>query len=180
MEVIAVSGTPGTGKTTLAKKLAKNLDFYYLDVNKFINTKKLYESYDKKRRTKIVDVNKLNKSLINKIKSIKKQPLTQKFNKKIQFKNKTIKNKGLIIDSHISHYLPRRYVDICIITKCDIKKLNKRLKKKRFSKNKINENLQAEIFDICYNEAVQKKHKVIAVDTTKGFNIDKIAKQLGG
>jgi len=36
MEVICITGTPGTGKTTLAKKLAKKLDFCYLDVNESI------------------------------------------------------------------------------------------------------------------------------------------------
>ena len=165
MEVIAVSGTPGTGKTTLSKKLAKRLDFYYLDVNKFINTKKLYGGYDKKRRTKIVDIKKLNNALTKEIAIIKK-----------------IKPKvhGLIIDSHISHYLPRKYVDFCIITKCSINELNKRLIKKKFNKNKVMENLQSEIFDICYNEAVARKHKVIVVDTTKGFNMNKILRQLGG
>ena len=36
MKVIIISGTPGTGKTTLAKKLAKKLDFEYIDINKII------------------------------------------------------------------------------------------------------------------------------------------------
>ena len=210
MEVIAVTGTPGTGKTALSKKLAKKLDFYYIDVNNLIAKNKLYEGYDKKRKTKIVDVKKLNGKLmeeinflkkfnllnrtllstarsaknINKIKtitnkSLKNKPLNQKSNKKTRFGNELKKSRGIIIDSHLSHYLPRKYVDLCIVTKCDIKELNKRLKNKKFSKSKTNENLQAEIFDICYNEAIGRKHKVIAVDTTKGFNMNKILRQLG-
>ena len=83
---------------------------------------------------------------------------------------------GIIIDSHLSHYIPKKYVDLCIITKCDIKELNKRLKRKKYSKDKIQENLQAEIFDICYNEALKQKHKIIIIDTTKGFNIGKLTK----
>jgi len=181
MEVICITGTPGTGKTTLAKKLAKKLDFCYLDVNESIKKHKLYESYDKKRKTKIVDIKKLNKFLIKEIATIKK------FNKKY---------KGIIIDSHLSHYLPKKYADLCIVTKCGIKELNKRLKNKQFHKSKIQENLQAEIFDICYNEAVRRKHNVIVIDTskiskkfsgyseskilkaTKGFNISKILKSI--
>jgi len=54
MKVVAVSGVPGTGKTTLSRKLSKKLNFYYLDVNKLISNNKLYEGYDKKRKTKIV------------------------------------------------------------------------------------------------------------------------------
>ncbi len=180
MKIIIVSGTPGTGKTTLSKKLAKRLNYYYLDINRLISECKLYEGYDRKRRTKIVDINKLNKKLIQKIKSLTKKPINEKPNKKLPVKyRKSIKINGIIIDSHLSHYIPTKYVDLCIITKCDIKELSKRLKKKRYHKQKIMENLQSEIFDICLNEANERKHKVMAVDTTKGFNIDGIIRKIG-
>ena len=162
MKVVVVSGVPGTGKTTIAKKLARKLNYYYIYLNKFILKYKLSEGYDRKRKTKIVDIKKLNKELIKEITSIKKS-------KKI---------KGIIIDSHLSHYLPRKYVDFCIVTKCDVKELNKRLKRKKFNENKIQENLQSEIFDICYNEALESGHKVLVVNTAKGFKIQNIVKQL--
>ena len=164
MKVIAVTGIPGTGKTTLSKKLSNKLNFYYIDVNRLISKYKLSEGYDKKRKTKIVDNKKLNKTLIKKIGLLKES------NKKYY---------GIIIDSHLSQNLPKKYVDYCIVTKCGIKELNKRLNRKKFHKNKIQENLQAEIFDICYNEALRRKHRIIVLDTTKGFNINKIAKQIG-
>ena len=180
MKVICISGTPGTGKTFLSKKLAKRLNFYYIDINKVISKYKLSEGFDRKRRTKIIDINKLNKALIKEINTAKKH-INGKFNKKIQIKpTKTKKYPGIIIDSHLSHYLPKKYVDFCIITKCDIKELNKRLRKKNFNKEKIKENLEAEIFDICCSEARERKHKIITIDTTKGFNIDNIIRKLGG
>lgn len=159
MKVICVTGTPGAGKTTIAKKLAEKYQFHYLDVNKLIAKNKLAESFDEKRKTKIVDIQKLNRILINYIKENK--------------------SKGIIIDSHLSHYLPKKYVSLVIVAKCDIKELNKRLKKRRYSRDKIKENLQAEIFNICYNEAFEGKHRIIAIDTTKGFNINSAAKYLG-
>ncbi len=163
MKVICVTGVPGTGKTTIAKKLAKKLNYSYVDVNNLISKHKIAEGYDKKIKTKIVDVKKLNKFLINQIKQFKK-------NEKI---------KGITIDSHLSHYLPRKYVDFCIVTKCNIKELNKRLKKKKFYKEKIKENLEAEIFNVCLEEAKERKHKVIVVDTAKSFNISSVAKKVG-
>jgi len=180
MKVIAVSGTPGTGKTTLSKKLAKKLNFIYLDFNETIKKYKLSEGYDKARDTKIVDVKKLNNAFIKEISTIKNLLNKTSINKKLsKHSNKKIK-KGIIIDSHLSHYLPKRYVDLCIVTKCDLKVLKKRLKKKKYSKEKIRENLDAEIFDICLNEAKESRHKVIAIDTTKGINIGEISRKTGG
>ena len=84
----------------------------------------------------------------------------------------------MIIDSHLSHHLPKKYVDLAIITKTELKILEKRLKKRRYNKDKIRENLDCEIFDICLNEAKEAKHKILVVDTTKGINISKIVKQI--
>ena len=174
MKVIIVTGTPGTGKTALSVNLAKKLRFYYVDVNKVIRKYGLSESYDRKRKTKIVDVKKLNRALIKEVSSIKKYPITKshiKKSKKVQKNNNKKIKKGLVIDSHLSHYLPKRYADLCIVTKCNLKTLKNRLKKKKYSEDKIRENLDAEIFDICLNEAKENKHKVMVIDTTKGMAI---------
>ena len=161
MKTIIVTGTPGTGKTTLAKKLSKKLKYSYIDVNKVIEKNKLKEKYDRKKKCYIVDIKKLNKSLIKIINNSKKNKIS------------------IIIDSHLSHYLPSKYVDLCIVTKCSLKKLKSRLEKnKKYPKAKVRENLDCEIFDICLNEAKEARHNVIVTDTTKPLNIDKIAKKI--
>mgnify|MGYP003975154449 FL=1 len=155
MKVICVTGTPGTGKTTLAKKLAKLNKYEYLDVNKVIKSENLKEGYDKKKKCSIIDIKKLNKALIKIIKSLD--------------------SKGLIIDSHLSHYLSPKYVDLCVITKCsDLKKLENRLKKRDYIKSKIRENLDCEIFDVCLNEANELKHQVKIVNTSKRYKVGEI------
>lgn len=146
MKAVVVTGSPGTGKTKIAKKIAKEKNAKYLDVNKIIKKYKLREEYDKKRKTWIVDVSKLNKVLIDLIKKSKKK---------------------LVIDSHLSHYLPKEHVSLCVVCKCDLKILKKRLEKRGYSKAKIRENIDAEIFDVCLNEAKEFGHKVKVVDTTK-------------
>jgi len=130
MRVIIVTGTPGTGKTTLANNLSKKLNFHYLDANKIIKEYDISEGYDKKRDTNIIDTKKLNLALIKEINNHKK-----------------IEN-GIIIDSHLSHYLPKRHVDVCIVTKCDLKELENRLRNKKYSKSKIRENMDAYLISV--------------------------------
>ncbi|MCX6706745.1 MAG: AAA family ATPase [Candidatus Woesearchaeota archaeon] len=147
--VVIVTGTPGTGKTVLARKISKKCGHIYIDVNEVVKQYKLSEGYDKKRDTKIVDEAKLSKVLERIIKETKK------------------KKEKIIIDSHMSHCVDPKLVGLCIVTKCDLKKLEKRLKKKGYSKAKINENMECEIMDICYNEAKEKGHKIKIIDTFK-------------
>ena len=69
-KVIIVSGSVGSGKTTLAKKLATALKFIYLDVNEIINKHPtVVEGYDKKRKTKEINTTKLNKILLKELNS---------------------------------------------------------------------------------------------------------------
>lgn len=140
--IICVSGTPGTGKTTLAKRIAKDFSVKYLSGNQIISKYKLSEGKDNEKNCLIVDVKKFSKAAVK----------------------ECISNKDYIIDSHLSHHIPSNNIDLCIICQCSLKILQQRLKKRRYSKKKIRENLDAEIFEICLNEAREKKHKIIVYD----------------
>jgi len=153
METIIVTGTPGTGKTCVAKAICQKLDYKLVDVKRLIQRGNISSGFDKKRQCEIVDVAKLNKELLKKIETNKK---------------------GIVIDSHLSHYLPSEKVDLCIVTKCGLKELKKRLEKRGYNAAKVRENLDCEIFDICYNEALENGHNIIVVDTTKGIDIVKL------
>jgi adenylate kinase len=145
MTVIIVTGTPGTGKTTYAKKFAKDKNYEYIDVKEVIKENNLSENHDDELDTDIIDTDKLNGVLIDIIK----------------------KEKDVVIDSHLSHYLPPELVDECIVTKCNIKTLKKRLVERGYSESKVHENLDAEIFDVCRIEALESGHNVIVIDTTQ-------------
>ena len=190
MKTIIVTGTPGTGKTTLSKNLAERLNFHYLDVNLIIKKYGLSEGYDKKRKTKIIDVKRLNWALIKEISicgkkiTLTKKPIENNKNKTIKNKKNKIKlqniKKGIVIDSHLSHYLPNKYADLCIVAKCDLRILKQRLKNKNYSKEKARENMDAEIFDVCLEEAKENNHKIFIVDTTNGVNLTEISRKIGG
>ena len=100
----------------------------------------------------IVDTKKLNKELVN----------------VIEMGSSSVN--GLVIDSHLSHYLPPKYVDLCIVTKCELGGLKKRLEKRGYSDTKVKENLDAEIFNVCFEEANKFGHKILIVDTSHGID----------
>ncbi|MEA3514580.1 MAG: AAA family ATPase [Nanoarchaeota archaeon] len=157
-KAIIVTGTPATGKTTVAKAIAAKIKAKYIDVTAVVKRYNLSEDYDKERKCEIVDTAKLNKVL--------KQMLEKS-------------DKILIIDSHMSHDLPKSHVKLCIVTKCQLRELKKRLETRGYSKEKVRENLDSEIFDICFNEAKEKGHDTRIIDTSQGRDdlakfIDKI------
>lgn len=146
MKVIVVSGSVCAGKTRFSKRLAKKKGYKYVSLNGFIRENNLKGKYDRKKKTYEVDIKKLNRALIRFIKNSKK---------------------SMVIDGHLSHYLPKKYVDLCYIVKCDLKKLKGRLERRGYSKLKTDENLEAEIMDVCYNEAVELGHNVRVINNQK-------------
>ncbi len=159
--VLLVTGTPCTGKTTLARFLAKKLVFEYLNVNKLVkepaNKVKLSAVFDKKRQCYIIDPKKLNRILIT---LIKKAGKPQKAKKTI---------KGFVIDSLISHFLPCNYANLCLVCTCKLKVLKKRLQKRGYPSAKVRENLDAEIFEVCLIEAREKGHRILIFDSSAGL-----------
>ena len=141
--IIALTGTPGTGKSTVAKLLRKK-GYKVISLNRVIVSRKLVTGFDEKRKSWIADFEKIEKYLDRMRK----------------------KHTLLILDSHISHLLN---VDFAIVLRCSPEELEKRLKKKRWSKEKIRENIEAEMIDLIAVEAEEKlgKERVYEIDTTK-------------
>ncbi len=143
--LIIITGTPGVGKSTLAKKLVKALgkNWKRVDLHKYY--KVVSSGYDQKKKCYELDLKKLTQLISN------------------------LKNKNnLIFDSHISHLLPKRLVELCIVLTCpDLKLLKKRLQRRGYAQDKINDNLQSEIFQTCLEESEEKKHHLLIFDTTK-------------
>lgn len=147
MKVIIITGTPGTGKSTLARKLAKEKGYFRLDLHS--HYKEISLRYDRPSKSYVVNEKKFLELVQKEIK-------------------KHVKGKGMVIDTHISHYLPKKIVDLCIVVTCSsLKELERRLKKRKYSKAKIRENLDCEIFQVCLAEVLERGHKVKVVESCK-------------
>ena len=143
--LIAITGTPGTGKTLLAKKLSLLLNANYLNLNKLALKRGLKEGFDRQRKVYIIN----EKGLYRVIK-----PLLRSL-------------KAYVADSHLSHHLPVSKVSFCIVARCDLKTLKNRLKRRKYAPRKIAENLEAEALGICLGEARELGHNVIEINCSK-------------
>ena len=77
------------------------------------------------------------------------------------------KNKEVVIDSHLSHYLNKKYVELCVVVTCNVDTLKERLKERKYDGAKIKENIDAELFNVCLNEAMEEGHYIMIVDSLK-------------
>lgn len=143
--VIALTGTPGTGKSTAARLLAKRTGWKYVDLNREIVRNRLYSGYDRKRKSYITDMRRVTifvRSLI---------------------RGET----PVIIDGHLSHDLSKEIVDKVVVLRCRPEVLRKRLERKRWPKAKVDENVETEMIGLIAWEARKKHANVIELDTTK-------------
>ena len=162
MKIIIISGTPGTGKSSVAYELSKFINAKMISLNELAISNDFSFEYDNDRKTYIVDFKIFLPYIMKKIKKIKKE--------NPQF---------LIIESHFSDIIPNKYVDHAFILRCDPDELVNRLKRKNFNKKKITENVQTEILGNCVNYFIQKKIKkpLFEIDTTN-LSIESVVKTI--
>ncbi len=140
--MIIITGTPGTGKTSVAREL-KKMGFKVVNFERRVRECNLIVGYDKKRNSKIVDEDRISEC----------------------FKDL---GRDEVVESHLSHFIDPKYVITSIVLITDPKVLIDRLKKRGWKKEKIEENVEAEIMQVCLNEAIERGHRPIIIDTTNG------------
>jgi len=160
MKIIIISGTPGSGKTSVARELNKLINSKVISLNKLAMSDKFLFKYDEKRSTYIVDLEIFLPYVLKVIKRIKK-----------------VNPSYLIIESHFSDIIPEDYIDFVFVLRCDPDELLKRLEKKNYNSKKIIENIQAEILGNCVNYFIQKQMKIPLLEiNTTNLRIVSVAK----
>lgn len=77
------------------------------------------------------------------------------------------KSENIVLDGHLSHFLDSNYT---IVLRCNPKILIERLRERGYSEEKVMENVQAEILDVCLAEAIENhdhpEDRIYEINTT--------------
>ena len=147
-QTILVTGTPCVGKTTISRKLAKELDALYINLTELAERENLTLGEDEERKT----------AMINEAK------MRQKLKKIIEKEARNI-----VVDGHYAAaVVPKSMVTRVFVLRRDPVELRKFMEKCGFQGPKLWENLASEILDVCLVEAFreQESDKVCELDVT--------------
>lgn len=135
--IIAVTGTPGVGKTTISKLLAEKLGYEYVNLRDYALEKGIGEMKENEFE---IDVDELREAF-----------------------GRDFKGKNVVADGHLSHFLK---ADLVIVLRANPKLIAERLKERGYGREKLGENVEAELVDVILVEALEENENVIEVDTT--------------
>jgi adenylate kinase len=155
---VAVTGTPGTGKTTATDRLAERVDDgEYADdalpagsvdvvhLNRTIEDEALYDDVDEDRGSVVVDLDALAAWVDDRVASADAAVV--------------------VLDSHLAHHLD---ADRVVVLRCEPATLEARLRDRGESDAKAGENAESEALDVVLSESVDAHgtDSVYEVETT--------------
>ncbi|MHA1613122.1 MAG: adenylate kinase family protein [Promethearchaeota archaeon] len=150
LEIILLSGNPGTGKTSSANILEELFQYTILHLGDIVIQNDLYSEIDSERDAKIVDEDKLD------------QYLSSMF-KKVAGK--------VICEGHYADLVEHPQVSLAIVLRAHPETIIQRLSSRKYSQAKLRENAEAEFLGDCTSfmlekEELIKSNRVFEVDTT--------------
>ncbi|SDY21331.1 adenylate kinase family protein [Halobellus clavatus] len=143
MTQIALTGTPGTGKTTVADLVEAQLDVEVLHLNDAIREADLFAERDVERDSLVADLDAVESWV----------------------QAETADDGKTLVESHLSHLLA---VDRVIVLRCHPEELKPRLRERGESEASVAENAESEALDVILAEAVERhgEDDVWEIDTT--------------
>jgi len=127
---ILITGTPGTGKTTLSEVAATKIGFRYLNVGDIVKTHECYESFDEEFSSYVLDEDKL-----------------------CDVMESMVADGGCVVDFHSPEVFPERWFELVLVLRSNTDVLFDRLTARGYSENKRSENMECEIMQVVTEEA---------------------------
>uniref|UniRef100_A0A1L8DY96 Adenylate kinase isoenzyme 6 homolog n=1 Tax=Nyssomyia neivai TaxID=330878 RepID=A0A1L8DY96_9DIPT len=127
---ILLTGTPGVGKSRLAKEISQKLDLKWLDVSSIAKKNDFISGQDKVLDCPILDEDALLDHL---------EPLLEKG--------------GNVLEYHACEMFPERWFHLVFVIRCNNTILYDRLAKRKYNEKKLQSNIECEIFQTILEEA---------------------------
>lgn len=157
MKCIGISGTPGTGKSSVARELSKELQIPVIELSEFVVNNNLYLYYDAIRNSYVVDEEKVRNSIA-----------------------KLYRERGaFIIVGHYVEILERDLYELVIVLRRNPIELLNILKTRRWPDSKVAENVEAELLSVCTFNAIEElgEDLVVEVDVTSK-NVSEVVNEI--
>lgn len=167
---IIVTGTPGVGKTTTATQLlslasswSPSINLKHLSINDLVKSRECHSGYDEEMQTLIVDEDRL----------------MDEVEKEIEDGDG---DGGWIIDWHSTAGFAVRWVDLVVVLRCEeTSVLFDRLSARGYKDNKVQENMDAEIFGVVSEEAKEgweEEGQVVELKSVEADDIEENAERI--
>lgn len=153
-QVVAISGTPGTGKTAVGILLAQQLQIEAIELGQVVKEQQFHYGEDVERETLIADIESLQDYVSQQIQQTEELQ---------------------IVIGHIADLVPKEFLKVLVVLRCHPVTLAQRLANRQWSAKKIVENLQAEILGECTSQslATHDYNRIFEIDTTNS-TIDEV------
>ncbi|TNN06911.1 Adenylate kinase isoenzyme 6 isoform 3 [Schistosoma japonicum] len=119
---ILITGTPGTGKTTVSKEVSERSSLNYISINEVAKEGELYDGYDEANECYILDEDRIVDELED-----------------------AMSSGGQIIDYHSCEFFPERWFDAVFVLRTDNTILYPRLTSRDYSSKKVSDLIHCEI-----------------------------------
>ncbi|BCU68431.1 adenylate kinase [Sulfolobales archaeon HS-7] len=143
---MVVTGTPGTGKTTIAKLLAQSINGIYISTTQLVIERKLYIEYDSDSASYIVDEKRLDSEL------------------KAELTSALLMSSNVVVDTLFPSIV--KNPDLTVVLRKDPCSLYEELLSRQWPEGKVIENVEAEIIGTIEYEARANNSEVCSINVT--------------